>query len=101
MKLNNYYCWAEHTQGRSVDHCCTTGIFNDPTDEWEHECEAQNEEVAMGLAEEAFAKYTEQPSDVACACGAYPGYLTKNWYDSVVIIVSRKPYPDAIGDEDI
>lgn len=99
---NTYYCWAEHTAGKSIDHSCSTGSFADPTDGWELEIKATNEDEAFQQAAKQFEKHArgfEKENNKPCACGRYSGALWDSWWDSQVVIVSRSPYPDYVSDE--
>ena len=98
-----YYCWAEHTQGKNVAHCCRSGSYCDPSENWEAEVEAKNQDEANTKAQNLFDKYVEGwegETDDKCACGKYQG-LMNSWHDSVSVIVSRKPYPDHADDDEV
>jgi hypothetical protein len=102
-KKRTYYCWAEHTAGKSIGHSCSTGSFSDPSDDWILEVTAENQDEAYVLAGkqfEAHVKDWEENNREACCCGKYSGSLWNSWWDSVAVITSLKPYPEYWNDDD-
>lgn len=94
-----YYCTAEHTSGASVDHPCTTGIYSDPTDVFDEQVEAENQEAAHEEAMRRLEEIVDGRDPCRCQRKLEPG--SNSWWDSICISCSRIPYPDFLDDDGV
>tara|TARA_R110000824_G_scaffold24088_1_gene85302 strand:+ start:412 stop:720 length:309 start_codon:yes stop_codon:yes gene_type:complete len=76
---------AEHTAGRSLSHCCTSGRHEDPTESFEVTVLAITAEEAEELGQDALCNRIFEERK-PCACGRdRGGDLGEDWFDSVAL----------------
>lgn len=96
--MKRYTVTAEHTQGKSVDHCCTNGVYSDPTDEFEWTGEAENANDAERLA--FIAMGVEVKNSTPCECKRHLQAGSEAWYKSVVLAARNEAGQLVIGEDD-
>ena len=74
---------AEHTSGKSVGHCCTCGVYDDPTASWEAVISAATEEAAQEIGESLLAEVVEEAEVCNCNRQLKPG--SNDWWNSVAV----------------
>jgi len=72
---------AEHTQGQSVGHPCSSGSYDDPTDGFQAGIDCESLDAARAAAQAALEGRVE--SWPACECGRRAG--SDPWWESVAI----------------
>lgn len=77
---------AEHTAGTSVGHPCSKGIYSDPTDHWEEDIEARDEEDAQHKAFKSLQKLVSDYPACDCRRKLEPG--SNRWWNSVIVTVT-------------
>jgi hypothetical protein len=85
--MEQYRITAEHTNGKSIAHCCTTGTISDPSELLDLWFEGEEEDAyAAGVDELEKLVHTHQNTMCACNKNHYwPG--SDAWWDSVVFNV--------------
>lgn len=86
-----YTATAEHTQGQSVGHCCTNGVYSDPCDGFTCEVEAANDEEALFAAEAKLRAEVGEADQCQCRRRLRPG--SDRWWESVFVHVEPLPNP--------
>ena len=87
--INNmqYKITAEHCNGASVSHSCTTGIYSDPTDYFQEKIEANSEEEANFIGLRRLQQIVEDSEPCHCHRHLEPGY--DSWWNSVSISIEQ------------
>lgn len=85
---------AEHTQGKSVDHPCTSGIYSDPTDSLDLAVEAGDWAEAEQAGREELERLIAEANPCDCRRREEPG--GESWWSSVVIHAK----PEFFGEHD-
>ena len=83
--METYTVTAEHTQGKSVSHPCSRGIYDDPSDGFEFECEAETPEQAEELAYAELSRLVEDSQP--CHCKRHLQAGSESWWNSVTVII--------------
>jgi hypothetical protein len=95
--MTTYYLWAEHTRGKSVSHPCTRGVWSDPAEALDFQVEAENEDEARDAGVAELERLVSEAR--VCDCPRRLQAGSNDWWESVVVAVSRTPYPKYTGDE--
>lgn len=74
---------AEHTSGQSVSHPCRTGAYDDPTESWQPEIEADSLAGAQMAAQRDLAARVAGWNQCVCGRSKYVG--NNDWWNSVAI----------------
>lgn len=94
--MKRYNITAEHTNGKSVGHPCTTGVYSDPVDSFEMEWETDDatgtpsydlEEAAERAGWAALLRIADDAEPCKCRRHLSPG--GNAWVNSVSIIVKE------------
>jgi hypothetical protein len=78
-----YHVTAEHTQGKSIGHPCSRGIFDDPANELDLEIEAGSEDDAIAQGQRWLETRIEEQGE--CNCRRKLSAGGDSWWDSVSI----------------
>ena len=82
-----YEITAEHTQGRSVSHPCTNGVYDDPTDEFSVVVDAESEDEAVGVGWDALDKIVR--ASQPCDCKRHLQAGGEQWTESVCLTATK------------
>lgn len=74
---------AEHCWGKSVDHPCRKGVFSDPTDGFELEVEAADEDAARDAGVKALERIVQDAP--VCDCQRQKQAGSRDWWESVCV----------------
>jgi len=88
---------AEHTSGRSVGHSCTKGIYEDPTDTWQAEVAATDEDQAEHYARQLLSDVVLKWPTCDCHRKLQPG--SSEWWKSVVFSVAQSADSESANGE--
>lgn len=78
-----YRVTAEHTQGKSVDHPCTKGVYSDPADKLDLEVEAADESAAIAAGVKWLEERCAEMAECDCRRKLAPG--GNAWWNSVAV----------------
>lgn len=85
--MERYRCTAGHTQGKSIGHCCSIGVWDDPTETFEIEVEAVDAREAERIGCEQLLKIVNDAEPCPCQRHEVPGY--DSWWESVAVTAER------------
>ena len=80
---NVYRLGAEHRGGASVGHCCTTGVYSDPTDFFDLLVVADSEDQAEQVGLDELTKRIDESKPCKCAFHKQAG--GERWWSSVCV----------------
>lgn len=83
-----YIVTAEHCCGASVSHPCSRGVFTDPTEDFEMEVEAKDEDEAVRHGHDSLWALAE--GSAACDCRRRLRAGSNAWWNSVAIHATPK-----------
>ena len=87
MTMNKYRITAEHTKGKSVGHPCVDGVYSDPTDSFECEVFAADEDEAERKAQTELDLVVDASDVCKCRRHLQPG--SDSWLNSVAFRVQQ------------
>lgn len=96
--MQRYTVTAEHTNGKSVGHCCTSGVYSDPTDGFEWQGQAANADAAEHVAYEEMQRFVADSDE--CECKRHLRAGSDAWWGSVAFTVQNEAGQVVFGEED-